>query len=46
LEQKEIPKAENPTDIVIKIKAAGLNPVDWKMCSRVIPRALGIDGCG
>jgi NADPH:quinone reductase-like Zn-dependent oxidoreductase len=33
LEEKEIPKPENPTDIVVKMRASGLNPVDWKKCS-------------
>jgi NADPH:quinone reductase-like Zn-dependent oxidoreductase len=28
------------------MKASGLNPVDWKLCNRKVPRSMGIDGCG
>jgi NADPH2:quinone reductase len=37
---------ESPYDIVVRIYAAALNPVDWKMCDWGAPRGIGIDGTG
>jgi NADPH:quinone reductase len=47
-ELREVPRSviENPQDIVVRMKAGGLNPVDWKKCDWHAPRSIGIDGCG
>ncbi|WP_013324459.1 zinc-dependent alcohol dehydrogenase family protein [Gloeothece verrucosa] len=46
------PKIKNPTEVLIKLKAAGINPVDTKIRTRgtfypqQMPAILGCDGAG
>mmetsp|Transcript_24063 Transcript_24063/g.27252 ORF Transcript_24063/g.27252 Transcript_24063/m.27252 type:complete len:360 (+) Transcript_24063:100-1179(+) len=47
----QIPELIDEYSIRIKVKATGLNPVDWKRCgweseTWTFPQVLGIDGCG
>jgi NADPH:quinone reductase len=54
LELREVPtpKLEKPTDILVKVKAAGINPIDTKLRQRgtfypdQMPAILGCDGAG
>jgi NADPH:quinone reductase len=54
LELREVPtpKLEKPTDIIVKVKAAGINPIDTKLRQRgtfypdQMPAILGCDGAG
>ena len=50
VESKEVPKP-GPDDVLVKIEAAALNPVDWKVQSYGLfveqwPVILGFDGAG
>jgi len=46
------PKIENPTEILVRLKAAGINPIDTKLRQRgtffpdQMPAILGCDGAG
>lgn len=52
LEELPDPKIEKPTDVLVKLKAAGVNPIDTKLRSRgtfypqQMPAILGCDGAG
>lgn len=54
LELREVPmpKLEKPTEILVKLKAAGINPIDTKLRQRgtfypdQMPAILGCDGAG
>jgi NADPH2:quinone reductase len=52
IQEIPIPKIINPTDILVEIKAAGINPIDTKIRARgtfypqEMPAILGCDGSG
>jgi len=54
LQLREVPEPEitRPTQIKVRLKAAGINPVDTKLCSRGLffgaepPAIIGCDGAG
>ena len=52
LQEMPIPKIEKPTELLIKLKAAGVNPIDTKLRQRGtfypdnLPAILGCDGAG
>jgi len=54
LELREIPYATpGPDEVVVDIRAAGVNPIDWKLRARIrpsgeitAPRRVGVDGAG
>jgi len=54
LELREIPYATpGPDEVVVDIRAAGVNPIDWKLRARIrpsgeitAPRRVGADGAG
>ena len=52
LQEIPTPKIEKPTELLIKLKAAGVNPIDTKLRQRGtfypddLPTVLGCDGAG
>lgn len=52
LTEREMPALSTPTDLLVRLKAAGINPVDAKLRARGVlvpgglPAVLGCDGAG
>ncbi len=51
LEERPVPRLERDTDVLVRLKAAGVNPIDTKLRTRpgygiTPPAVLGCDGAG